>query len=55
MNPWQIFKLQLESDINGLRDDLENAKDWDDYNQIKGRLEQARQMLTFVHDSKKDS
>lgn len=51
MTPWQLVKTKLQSDVDRLRDDLEHAIDWDEYNRIKGRLEQARDLLQFVEDS----
>ena len=53
MTPWQLLKTKLQSDVDRLRDDLENATDWDEYNRIKGRLEQSRDLLQFVEDSTK--
>jgi hypothetical protein len=51
MTPWQILKIKLQSEIDRLRDDLENAENWDEANRVRGRLEEARDLLQFVADS----
>jgi hypothetical protein len=53
MNPWQILKTKLQSEIDRLRDDLEAAKTWDDVQLTRGALNQARELLQFVEDSSK--
>lgn len=51
MNPWQILKTKLQSEIDRLRDDLEAAKNWDETLEVRGALNQARDLLQFVEDS----